>query len=197
MDIGILLFNDVEELDFAGPLEVFGMAARITGGITVCTVSKDGTIVRCRYGLRVSPDHSFESCPPLDLLVIPGGKGAREHASNDATILEFVRQHAARARLMSVCTGALVLAAAGLLQNREATTHWSAIELLKASPLVRVVDSVRFTYANDIATSAGVSAGIDLALEIVRRQSGDDVAQQVAHLMEYTPNRGNVRSSTS
>jgi transcriptional regulator GlxA family with amidase domain len=98
---------------------------------------------------------------------------------------------------MSVCTGALVLAAAGLLQNREATTHWSALDLLQASPSVRVVDGVRFVYADDIATSAGVSAGIDLALEIVRRQFGDDVAQQVAHMMEYTPSRGNVRSSTS
>lgn len=196
MDIGIMVFDDAEELDFAGPLEVFGIAARLTGGITVCTVSKAGTMVRCRYGLRVTPDYGFGSCPPLDLLVIPGGKGAREQASKDDATLAFIRRHASRARVMSVCTGALVLAAAGLLDGREATTHWSAIDLLRSTPSVRVVEGARFIYADDVATSAGVSAGIDLALEVVRRQFGKDIAKQVARMMEYIgPQAADARSS--
>ncbi len=199
MDIGILVFHDVEELDFVGPLEVFGVAARIAGGITVQTVSKDGEGVRGRYGLRILPDQSFTTCPPLDLLIVPGGKGARERAQFDPATLQFVRRHAARAPIASVCTGALILAAAGLLDNREATTHWSAIKLLQAFPSVRVLESVRFVYADDVATSAGISAGIDLALEIVGRQFGQNVAEQTARVMEYTPGRaaqGSERSRT-
>ncbi len=187
MRIGILLFNDVEELDFAGPLEVFGVAARIAGGIDVCTVSKTGDLIRCRYGLHVQPDHSFANCPELDLLIVPGGKGAREDARYDEDTLEFVRGHARRAPIASICTGALVLAEAGLLQGRKATTHWSAIDLLRAYPEVRVLDDVRFVHEDDVATSAGVSAGIDLALEIVRKRFGPGVAQQVARTMEYLP----------
>lgn len=189
MRIGILLFDDVEELDFAGPLEVFGVAARIAGGIEVCTVSKDGSRVRCRYGLRVSPEYSFTACPPLDLLIVPGGKGAREHARSDEDTLGFVREHATRSPVASVCTGALILAAAGLLNNRTATTHWSALDLLRAYPTVRVVENVRFVYDDDIATSAGVSAGIDLSLAIVEKRFGQDVANEVGHTIEYRPVR--------
>lgn len=94
MQIGILLFNDVEELDFAGPLEVFGVAARIAGEIQVHTISKNGEPVRCRYGLRVHPDQSFATSPQLDLLIVPGGKGARESERYDSATLEFIRDHA-------------------------------------------------------------------------------------------------------
>ncbi len=190
MHIGILLFNDVEELDFAGPLEVFGVAARIASGIHVWTVSKDGEPIRGRYGLRVSPDYSFKSCPPLDLLIVPGGKGAREHAQSDETILGFVRELAPHGQVASVCTGALILAAAGLLNGRTATTHWSALDLLRAFPTVHVAEKVRFVYGDDIATSAGVSAGIDLALAIVEKRFGHDVAEQVSRTMEYRTERG-------
>ncbi len=193
MDIGILLFEDVEELDFAGPLEVFGVAARIAGGIDVHTVSKDGKDLRCRYGLQVHPDHSFDTCPPLDLLIVPGGRGAREHARYDEPTLAFIRRHAERAQVASVCTGALVLAAAGILQGRQATTHWSSLDLLRAYPEVQVVDEVRFVYGPDVATSAGVSTGIDLALEIVRNRFGHDVAHHVVRTMEYVPAHAGLR----
>jgi len=153
-----MLFDDVEELDFAGPLEVFGVAGRIAGGVHVWTLSKDGQPIRARYGLRVSPDHSFTSCPTLDLLIVPGGRGAREQAQSDEATLRFVRERALEAQVASVCTVALILAAAGLLNGRAATTHWSALDLLRASPAVRVVDNVRFVHVDDITTSEGVSA---------------------------------------
>jgi transcriptional regulator GlxA family with amidase domain len=178
--IGILLFNEVEELDFAGPLEVFGVASMLKGGIEIVTLSKDGGQVRGRYGLRVQPDFSFDSCPQLDLLIVPGGRGAREQARYDRETLEFAKAQAARAKIASVCTGALVLAEAGILDGKRATTHWSALDMLRKYPKVQVVEGVRFVREGTVATSAGISAGIDLALEIVRELHGDEVASEVA-----------------
>jgi len=185
MRVGILLFDEVEELDFVGSLEVFGIASGLVEGLTVVTVSKDGRPIRGRYGLQVQPDHGFGNCPPLDLLIVPGGKGAREHARYDKEVLSFVKAHAATQRTASVCTGALVLAEAGLLNGRRATTHHSAIDTLRQYPQVRVVEGERFVLEDRVATSAGISAGIDLALELVRAQFGDKVAAEVTQTMEY------------
>lgn len=185
MRAGILLFDDVEELDFVGPLEVFGMASKLAGGLEVITISKQGQQVRGRYGLRVQPDYSFSSCPPLDILIVPGGKGAREVAMYDHETLAFVRDHAGHAPVASICTGALILAEVGLLRGRRATTHWSALDLLRQYPGVQVTDGARFVRDNNVATSAGVSAGIDLALNLVSEWFGDDLKDQVARQMEY------------
>ena len=125
MRVGILVFDEVEELDCVGPLEVFGMASRLAGGIEVIVLSKDGKPVSGRYGLKVQPDYGITNYPSLDLLVVPGGKGAQEHARFDPEILSFVRKHANRMPIASVCTGALILAEAGLLKGRKATTHWA------------------------------------------------------------------------
>ena len=184
MRVGILPFDEVEELDFVGPLEVFGITSGLVEGLTVVTVSKDGRFIRGRYGLQVQPDHSFGNCPPLDLLIVPGGKGAREHARYDKDILSFVKAKA-KQRTASVCTGALVLAEAGLLNGRRATTHHSAIDTLRQYSQVRVVEGERFVLEDRVATSAGISAGIDLALELVRAQFGDKVAVEVTQTMEY------------
>jgi transcriptional regulator GlxA family with amidase domain len=183
--IGILVFDDVEELDFVGPLEVFGVASRLDGGIEIILLAKDGKRVRGRYGLKVQPDHSISNCPSLDLLVVPGGKGAREQARFDPEILSFVRAHAGRMPIASVCTGALILAEAGLLKGRKATTHWSALDTLRQYPEVDVKEGVRFVRDGSIATSAGISAGIDLALAIVKDVYGEETAKQVARHMEY------------
>jgi transcriptional regulator GlxA family with amidase domain len=183
--IGILVFDDVEELDFVGPLEVFGVASRFVGGIEIILLAKDGKRVRGRYGLKVQPDHSISNCPSLDILVVPGGKGAREQARFDPEILSFVRAHAGRMPIASVCTGALILAEAGLLKRRKATTHWSALDTLRQYPGVEVKAGVRFVRDGSIATSAGISAGIDLALAIVRDVYGEETAKQVARHMEY------------
>ena len=183
--VGILLFDKVEELDFVGPLEVFGITSRIVESLTVLTVSKDGHPIRARYGLKVQPDYSFATCPSVDLLIVPGGKGAREHARYDNEILAFVRAQAAEREIASVCTGALVLAEAGILTGRKATTHHTAIETLRKHPRVRVVEGVRFVLEDRVATSAGISAGIDLSIELVRKHFGSEIALEVLKAMEY------------
>jgi transcriptional regulator GlxA family with amidase domain len=188
MRVGILLFDEAEELDFVGPLEVFGVASRFVQSIGVLTVSKDGRPIQGRYGLSVQPDCSIASCPQLELLVVPGGKGAREHARYDKDIIAFVKTHASKRQIASVCTGALVLAEAGILKGRRATTHHSALETLRQYPDVHVLEGARFVIENQVATSAGISAGIDLSLELVRRHFGEQVAQDVAQTMEYPYN---------
>ncbi len=185
MRVGILIFDEVEELDFVGPLEVFGVASALIGGIDIATMSKNGQQVRGRYGLRVKPDCSFADCPHLDLLIVPGGRGARLQARNDKDTIAFVIAHAARAQIASICTGALVLAAAGILDGKKATTHWSALDMLRQYPRVQVVEGTRFVRDGKVATSAGISAGIDLALEIVRELLGEKIAAEVAGEMEY------------
>ncbi|GIV95419.1 MAG: AraC family transcriptional regulator [Herpetosiphonaceae bacterium] len=181
--IGILVFDDVEELDFVGPLEVFGMAGQAGADCRVLLVAAGEGEVRCRYGLQVQPHASFASCPPLDLLIVPGGLGARTHAREHPAILRFVREQPGQ--IASVCTGALILAAAGVLHGRRVTTHHRAFDLLRAYEGVRVEEGVRFIFDGPIATSAGVSAGIDLALALAAQRWGAALAAEVAHRMEW------------
>ena len=184
MAVGILLFDEVEELDFAGPWEVFGIASQLKN-LTPLTISKDGKEVHCRYGLSVQPDHSFASCPRLDLPVVPGGRGAREKARFDSETIAFIKNHASRAMTVSVCTGALVLAEAGLLDGRRATTHAHQLDLLRKYPKVRVIENERFIFEGNVATSAGISAGIDLSLELLRRKYGEPLVRAIVDVMEY------------
>ena len=185
MRTGILLFKDAEELDFAGPFEVFGIASKLTNKAGPVTVSKDGSLIQCSHGLRVQPDHSFSNCPPLDLLIVPGGRGARESALLDEDTLSFVRMQASKAQVASVCTGALVLAKAGVLDGHKATTHHAWIEALQKYPKVQVVPGARYVREGNVSSSAGITAGIDLALEIVREQFGDAILAEVTKEMEY------------
>jgi len=180
--IGILLFDDVEELDFAGPYEVFGMAARF--GAECRTLLVAPSQVRCRYGLRVLPDVSFSDAPPLDLLIVPGGLGARTHARADRAILDFVRRQ--EGMVASVCTGALILAAAGLLDGLSATTHHASLHLLREYAGVDVREGVRFVMHDRIATSEGITAGIDLSLALVSRFFGESLAASLAENLAWT-----------
>ncbi|HYB84549.1 MAG TPA: DJ-1/PfpI family protein [archaeon] len=189
MRVGILVFNEVEELDFVGPLEVFGIASTLVPALTVLTVSKDGQPIQARYGLKVQPDYSFHNCPPLELLIVPGGKGAREYARYDKEILAFVKTHAAKQQIASICTGALVLAEAGVLAGKRATTHHSAIATLRLHAQVQVIEEARFVLEDRVSTSAGISAGIDLSLELVNKHFGNTVAAAVAEIMEYNYHR--------
>ena len=184
MVVGILLFDDVEELDFAGPWEVFGIASGLKN-LKVLTVSKDGNSVHCRYGLRVQPDYSFMNCPKLDLLVVPGGRGAREKARYDTETVAYIQKHASQAATASVCTGAIVLAHAGLLDGKRATTHASAMGLLREYPKVHVVENERFIFEGNVATSAGISAGIDLSLELLKRKYDEQLVREIVEEMEY------------
>jgi len=185
MRVGLLLFDDVEEMDFAGPLEVFGVASSLTNEVEVTTLSKDGAPIRCRYGLRVQPEHSFSTCAPLDLLIIPGGRGARERAMRDSETLRFIRTQSSKAHVASVCTGALVLAEAGLLDGHRATTHHEYIDALRRYPKIEVISGVRYVSEESVSSSAGISAGIDLALEIVRKNFGEELVTKIRQEMEY------------
>jgi transcriptional regulator GlxA family with amidase domain len=184
---GILLFDDVEELDFAGPWEVLAAAAQ--GGDRVVTVAENPGVIRCHKGLRVIADHSFAGCPALDVVIVPGGQGTRREVENQVA-LEWIERQAAGARwITSVCTGALLLWAAGPAKGRRVTTHWAFIDELRrrAGDELVVVDDARYVMDGPVVTAAGVSAGIDMALWLTGQIYGEDHAQLVQKMIEYFP----------
>jgi transcriptional regulator GlxA family with amidase domain len=180
--IGILVFDDVEELDFVGPWEVFGVADRLfPGSFPLRLLSTGQSSVRARYGLNVQGVTSIHNVPELHLLILPGGQG-RRIAMQDASLLAYLKSvHSAGTVLASVCTGAFILAAAGLLDGKSATTHWSALDELQGYPSVKAVQK-RFVDEGDIVTSAGISAGIDMSLHLVGRFLGENAANQLLGL---------------
>jgi transcriptional regulator GlxA family with amidase domain len=182
---GVLLFDVAEELDFVGPWEVFTMAR--TEGDRVVTIAEEDRPALAANGLRVLPDHTLADAPPLDVLVIPGGMGTREQVNN-GPLIDWVKSAAANATwVTSVCTGALVLHAAGLLAGRRATTHWAALDLLRDRGDVTVLENTRYVRDGNVVTAAGVSAGIDMALWVVGQMYGVDHARAVQRFMEYDP----------
>ena len=191
VNIGIALFADAEELDFAGPWEVLAFWARgwPGDGVTVFTVAEDLEPVRCAKGLRVLPDHTWQEAPSLDVLVYPGGRGTRAQLEPADPIHARLRALAAAGTLMtSVCTGSLVFAAAGLLHHRSATTHWGSLErLAELDPSIDVRPEDRFVGDGAIITAAGVSAGIDMALYLVARLHSTDRAIEVRRGIQYDP----------
>ncbi|TSD99652.1 DJ-1/PfpI family protein [Skermania sp. ID1734] len=188
--IGILVFDDAEELDAVGPWEVLAYWTRTypDDGYAVTTLSPNGGVVRCAKGLVLQAEYASADAPALDVLLHPGGIGTRAQVRDDDH-LEWVRQQSAHAQLMtSVCTGSLVYAAAGLLRNRPATTHWAALDLLaKLDPTIDVQPEARFVDDGDVITSAGVSAGIDMALHLVSRLAGVERAREVRRGIQYDP----------
>ena len=191
--IGILVFRDVEELDFVGPLEVFGTAARLGADCQVTISSEDGKPVRARNGLNIIPDCSFDNLPDLAILVVPGGLGARTHALANPRILQLVRNQTGL--VASICTGALILAEAGVLENQPATTHHTALDMLRRYHNVSVRANRRWIVEGRIATSAGVSAGIDLSLALVSSRWGLAIAESVAENMEWNSTQWRSDSS--
>jgi transcriptional regulator GlxA family with amidase domain len=196
LGVGILIFDGVEVLDFAGPYEVFSRT-RLVGGVEsrltddsapfhVFTVARSKIEVRATGGLRVTPDHAFDDAPGIDILVVPGGFGTRA-LLEDAGTLDWIREIARLAkRVTSVCTGALLLARVGLLRDRPATTHRSALDLLAGmDPSIAVDRERRVVFADRVVTSAGVSAGIDMALDLVEQLHGRAVADETAAYVEY------------
>lgn len=182
---GIVLFDDAEELDWAGPWEVFTMAR--TEGDSVITIAEHDRPVRCAKGLRVLPDHTFDDAPPLDVVLVPGGLGSRREVSNKV-MLDWLVERAPTCRwVTSVCTGSFVLHAAGLTKGRRATTHWASIDRLRALDDVTALDDVRYVRDGNLVTSAGVSAGIDMSLWLVGQIYGIEHARAVQRNMEYDP----------
>ena len=186
--VGIFLFNEVEVLDFAGPFEVFSITkVHEEKPFTVYTVSQNGEMITARNGLKVKPDYSIEDLPPVDILIIPGGKGARENEVKNDIVINWVRQQMKEVKLMtSVCTGALLLAKAGLLEGLKATTHWASIQTFKKDfPNVEVMENVKFVDEGHIITSAGISARINMSFHIVKNLLGVEIAEETAKNMEY------------
>jgi transcriptional regulator GlxA family with amidase domain len=185
--IGMLVFDDVEELDFVGPWEVFTSLCASTGEGRVVTVSERGGAVRCAKGLRVTADHSFDDAPPLDVLLVPGGQGTRREVSNPA-VIEWLRKVGDRCRFVtSVCTGALLLHEAGFAKGRRVTTHWAFVEQLRARGDVTVLDGPRYVRDGNLVTAAGVSAGIDMALWLAGQLHSPEVARRVQRYIQYDP----------
>lgn len=182
---GVLLFDDAEELDFAGPWEVFTMA-RMKGDRVVTIAERDQPI-RAAKGLRVLPDHTLADAPPLDVLVVPGGEGTRREVENPA-VLDWIKSAAANCTwVTSVCTGSYVLHAAGLVADRQVTTHWGFVDQLREQGNVTVLENVRYVRDGNVVTAAGVSAGIDMSLWVVGQLYGIPHARVVQRLMEYDP----------
>jgi transcriptional regulator GlxA family with amidase domain len=193
--VGVLIFDDVEVLDFAGPFEVFSRTRTVAGAesrrtddsapFETITVARSRDADTAIGGLTVTPRYSWADAPPIDILVVPGGFGTRA-LLNDQAMLEWIRETAARSRqLTSVCTGALLLAKIGLLQGKRATTHWAGLDLLASiDPTIRVQRDRRVVH-DGVFTSAGVSAGIDMAFAVVEQICGRDVAIETAHYIEY------------
>ncbi len=175
-------------LDFAGPFEVFGVTGKRENAAPfhVVTVAERPDVVRARNGLAVAPTHSFADCPDPDVLVVPGGYGTRREMHNER-VVEWVRARAKSAEVtLSVCTGALLLARAGLLDGLEVTTHHGALDLLaETAPTAVVRGDRRFIDNGSVVTSAGISAGIDASLHVVARLLGEPQARETASYMEY------------
>ena len=187
--VGVFVFDGAEELDVVGPYEVLAAwAAHSALRPQVVTFSVDGAGVRCAKGLSLVPDLAASDVGPLHVLVYPGGRGTRPLAADPAHLAWLRGMRATTPLLASVCTGALVLAAAGLLSGRPATTHWSAFdELVALDPTVLADTEARFVDDGDVVTSAGVSAGIDMALHLVARLESPDVARTVRRAIQYDP----------
>jgi len=187
MNFGILIFDEVEELDFVGPWEILTMWSKVADGPHNClVVAQSPGPVQCAKGLSVNPHLSFSDCPPLDYLLVPGGQGTRREVGNQV-LLDFVAAQAKTCNaVLSVCTGAFILHAAGLLSGKKATTHWGSLERLRALGDVEVVEE-RYVEDGGVWSSAGVSAGIDLMLAFIASVAGDDAAGKVQFSAEYYP----------
>ena len=191
--VGIVIFDNVEVLDFCGPFEVFS-AARLDDNrrreelspFEVLVVAENKEPVTATGGMRVIPNWVFETCPKLDILVVPGGWGTRKEIENEAMI-KWLRHRASEVEtLTSVCTGSMLLGFAGMLEGLQATTHWRSLDWMRDSfPAVEVQYDKHVVEAGRVITSAGISAGIDMALTVVARYCGEQVARETARHMEY------------
>jgi transcriptional regulator GlxA family with amidase domain len=186
--VAILLFDDIEVLDFAGPFEVFAVTDELGDYkiFNVVTVAETKRAISARNGLSVNPDSTLSDCPVPDILIVPGGNGTRPILNNE-TVLDWIRRSAQHAELvLSVCSGALILAKAGLLDGLQATTHHEVFDELESSaPNTTILREQRYVDNGKVITSAGISAGIDMSLYVVEKLLGREYAFKTAGYMEY------------
>ena len=176
-----MLFDDITQLDATAPLEVFASAP----GFSVFTVSPDASMVTASAGLKMQADYAYDNAPPADILCVPGGQGVNP-LMTDAPTLDYIRRTARNARYVtSVCTGALLLGAAGLLKGRRATTHWASHRFLEAFGAVPVRE--RVVVDGDLITGGGVTAGVDFAFALLDAVRGRDAAALTMLALEYDP----------
>lgn len=191
--VGILVFPQVEVLDFCGPFEVFSVTRlnetarrEEPSPFEVLVVAERAEPVTATGGLRVISDVTIDTCPALDVLVVPGGWGTRSEIKNERLLSWITARGPQVETLTSVCTGSMLLGQAGLLDGRHATTHWRALPWMRESfPTVTVEEKLHVVEDGNVLTSAGISAGIDMALRVVARYHGEEVARATARNMEY------------
>jgi len=187
-NVAIMLFEEIEVLDFAGPFEVFNVTAELNdpAPFNVFTVAETHAPIKTRGKLSINPNYSIHSMPPADILIIPGGAGSRGLLKKPH-VLEWLNQQFEQVeKLVSVCTGSLVLGKAGLLDNLPATTHHGNLDdLRRLAPTTIVIDDKRYVDTPKIITSGGISAGIDMSLYLVRELLGDEVLRKTLAEMEY------------
>jgi transcriptional regulator GlxA family with amidase domain len=184
---GFLIFHGVEELDFVGPWEIVGTWGKFFDGPGErLVIAEQREPIECANGLSVNPHVTFADCPKLDYLLVPGGQGSRREVDNPAFI-DFIRRQAAGCgAVLSVCTGSFLLQRAGVLDGKNATTHWGELPKLRKLPDIAVVED-RFVRTGNVWVGAGVSAGIDVALAFIASEAGEDVAGAVQFFAEYYP----------
>ena len=188
IQVGILLFNEVEVLDFAGPFEVFSVATENnTKLFNAFTIGESDKTIIARNGLKVIPEYTIQNHPELGILIIPGGYGAEHIEIKNKTILNWIKAQQAKVDMLaSVCTGAFLLAQSGILDNIKATTHWMDLDRLENEyPKVTVIRGVKFVDEGKIITAGGISAGINMSFHIIERLLGKKVVEETAKRMEY------------
>jgi transcriptional regulator GlxA family with amidase domain len=187
MNFGFLVFPDVEELDFVGPWEMISMWGKLFGGPeNRLIVAQSCDSVTCAKGLSINPHISFDECPQLEFLLVPGGQGTRKEVDNPL-LVRFISEQARFCKaILSVCTGTFLLHRAGLLSGKKATTHWNSLDRLRALGDVVVVEE-RFVHDGNVWSSAGVSAGIDLVLALIADTDSEETAGKVQFAAEYYP----------
>jgi transcriptional regulator GlxA family with amidase domain len=188
LNVGILLFNEVEVLDFAGPFEVFSLTNRKDEKLfEVFTIGETGELISARNELKILPKANFKDKIDLDILIIPGGYGASHTEIENKIVIDWIRDQKNKVKIIaSVCTGAYLLAEAGVLDNKSATTHWMDIDKLEDKyPKIKVIRNVKFVDEGNIITSGGISAGINMSFHIIKRLFGSDIAKSTSKYMEY------------
>ena len=190
MNIGIYIYNQAEVLDFSGPFEVFSVANRLANlGWNIWLVAEEESLVEGRGVFQVKPHYSIQNVPELDVLIVVGGVHSEELRKTE--VINWIRKTAEKTQITaSVCTGAFLLAEAGLLDGLEVTTHWEDIpDLQRNYPNLQVRKGIRWIEQGKLFTAAGISAGIEMSLELVARLAGAELAKQTARQMEYTWSR--------
>ena len=199
--VGILLFENIEVLDFCGPFEVFTVTRlneekrrQKLSPFNVILIAENKGPVVTQGGMKVLPDYDFNDCPVLDILVVPGGWGTRKEMENELLIKWIADRSRQVETLTSVCTGALLLGKAGLLDGKRATTHWRSLDWMQELfPNTTVEKQLHFVEDGTLITSAGISAGIDMSLKVVSRYFGEAIARATAKHMEYPFPENNAR----